>query len=501
MTFEFKLTPPTRSPSPKRTLVKYFYKPNFILTTGSLHSGHFRLNKSFQDFKPPAIHRQKYTKKYTFKLQSYAFYAWYILIFILQSIFYYLYFGLIFTINLCVSLPRTLLLSSKHTLELVRTLVFKDTRDIWVITKKLELRIFSSSTISLVSKSLTLVKHSYLLIFTILCLSILNISSSAFVDQSKNSYFSSILTNYSPTNIQKIEDSKSAFNIFTVNASASPIQKITQYEIRSNDTLDKIAAMYGVSKDTLLVNNSLQSDLVNAGQSIYIPWIDGYIYKTEVDSTPEEVGLLFDLPKETILSENSAIFNPENGKFAKDTLVLIPHKDSRYLATKLIEIKSKRENERKQKEEETKRQEILAKQAVSSQSISNARSYKYSGNVSTNFIWPTTGSISRCYTSYHQGCDIANFSAPPVVAVANGVVIATYYYEVYGYGLAVVVDHGNGIQTLHAHLSAISVQKGQSVSQGEQLGIMGSTGLSTGTHLHFEVIDNGVKSDPLRYLP
>jgi murein DD-endopeptidase MepM/ murein hydrolase activator NlpD len=69
------------------------------------------------------------------------------------------------------------------------------------------------------------------------------------------------------------------------------------------------------------------------------------------------------------------------------------------------------------------------------------------------------------------------------------------------YGLYVVVVSPGGIETLYAHLSSISVSQGQSVSQGEQLGIIGDTGYSTGVHLHFEVIDNGVRVNPLSYLP
>jgi murein DD-endopeptidase MepM/ murein hydrolase activator NlpD len=87
------------------------------------------------------------------------------------------------------------------------------------------------------------------------------------------------------------------------------------------------------------------------------------------------------------------------------------------------------------------------------------------------------------------------------VAAASGTVIATYYFDVVGYGLAVVVDHGNGVKTLYAHMREISVVKGQQVSQGQQLGIMGQTGQATGIHLHFEVVINGVQSDPLQYLP
>jgi murein DD-endopeptidase MepM/ murein hydrolase activator NlpD len=202
-----------------------------------------------------------------------------------------------------------------------------------------------------------------------------------------------------------------------------------------------------------------------------------------------------------IYNENIAIYSTEINKFKKDTLVLLPTKDYNQVAKALENIKNKAESERNQQEEEQKRKSILEAQAVSSKSITNSDEYVAGQKSNFGFIWPTRGTISRCYASYHKACDIANFSSPPIVASASGTVIATYYFDVVGYGLAVVVDHGNGVKTLYAHMREISVVKGQQVSQGQQLGIMGQTGQATGIHLHFEVVINGVQSDPLQYLP
>ena len=69
------------------------------------------------------------------------------------------------------------------------------------------------------------------------------------------------------------------------------------------------------------------------------------------------------------------------------------------------------------------------------------------------------------------------------------------------YGYYVIVDHGNGLKTLYAHLRSISVSVGQQVSQGQTLGPSGTTGYSTGVHLHFEVHKNGTRVDPIPYLP
>ena len=98
----------------------------------------------------------------------------------------------------------------------------------------------------------------------------------------------------------------------------------------------------------------------------------------------------------------------------------------------------------------------------------------------------------------HEGIDIAAPIGTPIWAAAAGTVIYAGWLS--GYGSLVLVDHGNGLATAYAHASAILVVLGQQVSQGETIALVGSTGHSTGPHLHFEVRINGVAVDPLLYL-
>jgi len=98
----------------------------------------------------------------------------------------------------------------------------------------------------------------------------------------------------------------------------------------------------------------------------------------------------------------------------------------------------------------------------------------------------------------HEGIDIGAPMGAPIVASAAGTVIVAAYDG--GYGNLVVIDHGGGIATAYAHQSSIAVSVGQQVSQGETIGYVGSTGHSTGPHLHFEVRVNGTPVDPLGYL-
>lgn len=120
------------------------------------------------------------------------------------------------------------------------------------------------------------------------------------------------------------------------------------------------------------------------------------------------------------------------------------------------------------------------------------------------FIWPTDGGKISEYTywdggySGHVGVDIVAYYGAPIFAGASGTVTAAGWSS--GFGNNVVIDHGNGTQTRYAHCSALYVEVGQQVTQGEFIAAMGATGWVTGTHLHFEVIVNGVNQNPVGYL-
>ncbi|HET6624446.1 MAG TPA: peptidoglycan DD-metalloendopeptidase family protein [Gaiellaceae bacterium] len=118
------------------------------------------------------------------------------------------------------------------------------------------------------------------------------------------------------------------------------------------------------------------------------------------------------------------------------------------------------------------------------------------------FIWPVNGPVvsgfGMRWGRMHEGIDIASSLGTPIHAAASGTVIHAGWLG--GYGNLVVVDHGDGLATAYAHASTILVAVGQQVSQGDTLSLVGSTGNSTGPHLHFEVRVNGSAVDPLLYL-
>jgi murein DD-endopeptidase MepM/ murein hydrolase activator NlpD len=121
---------------------------------------------------------------------------------------------------------------------------------------------------------------------------------------------------------------------------------------------------------------------------------------------------------------------------------------------------------------------------------------------SAGFIWPCDGVVTSGFGMrwgrMHEGIDIGCASGAPNRAAAAGTVIYAGWMS--GYGNLVVIDHGNGLSTAYAHASSLAVSVGQSVSQGQTVSYVGSTGHSAGPHLHFEVRVNGIAVDPLQYL-
>jgi murein DD-endopeptidase MepM/ murein hydrolase activator NlpD len=118
------------------------------------------------------------------------------------------------------------------------------------------------------------------------------------------------------------------------------------------------------------------------------------------------------------------------------------------------------------------------------------------------FVWPTTSRIISGYTynpSIHPAIDIGGSMGNAIYATDSGVVVYAGWSN-YGYGNLLVIDHGNGWQSAYAHLNTLNVGCGQGVFQGAVIGGLGSTGNSSGPHLHFELVFNGAKVNPLDFL-
>ena len=147
------------------------------------------------------------------------------------------------------------------------------------------------------------------------------------------------------------------------------------------------------------------------------------------------------------------------------------------------------------------------KQAVLS-TLNNRVVERNNIRAATPSIWPASGDVTSRFgprrspngmgSSFHKGIDIASSYGTPIYATARGrVEVASWYY---GYGLYILIDHGYGIKTAYGHNSSLAVSVGQSVEKGQVIAYMGNTGVSTGIHVHYEVIKNGTQIDPANFL-
>jgi len=249
--------------------------------------------------------------------------------------------------------------------------------------------------------------------------------------------------------------------------------RIIEHAIEEGETLDSIASRYDISIDTIKWENDLKNDTIKPGDRLRILPITGVGHKVKSGESIYSIAKKYSVDAQAIANfpfnefEDLDTFGLEVGQ-----IVYVPGGAIKQAVP-------------------TRRGPGLAPRSVN---VVAGRA----GN--GNFIWPTTGSISQYPVYYHMAADISNRSLPGIIASDSGTVSYTGCLA-WGYGCHVIIDHGNGFQTLYAHMSSIGVEPGQSVSQGQSIGRMGSTGRSTGPHLHFEVRKAGVLQNPLSYLP
>lgn len=248
----------------------------------------------------------------------------------------------------------------------------------------------------------------------------------------------------------------------------------TEYRVQEGDTVSSIALKFGVNIDTIMWENNLKSvDAIKVNQILKILPVTGVRHIVKRGETIYSLAKSHQVDAQNIIDYPFNVFaNDETFALSAGQELIIPD------GVKPKEI-------------------IIDTTRYLARTVAPIPGVVGEGN----FMWPTAGYISQKHAWYHQAVDIANKSNPNIVASQGGTVV-TAGWNGGGYGNYVVIDHGNGYRTLYAHMlnNSISVKAGEKVGQGQKLGLMGSTGRSTGTHLHFEVIGPGGKLNPLTVL-
>ena len=284
------------------------------------------------------------------------------------------------------------------------------------------------------------------------------------------------------------------------------------YKIKKKDTIPAIAKRYGIKQDTILINNKdALNNKLKIGDTITFPSIDGLYYKLEKNDTLAKIAKKYGISVVDIVDYNN--INPKRLK-AGSTIFLKGVTLQKYkdVEGRLIAAQQAKEDKKKNKNKEKEKPEKPPKGTKGSppppppeDNDDGGRSAAYSG---AGFAYPVryAGVSSPFGNRYHPvlkryilhtGVDLVAKYVPLRAAKAG---VVTFAGNMSGYGKIIIIRHDNGYETRYAHLSVISTNVGEHVNQGDLIGKTGNSGRTTGAHLHFEVRQNGVPKNPMKYL-
>ena len=283
------------------------------------------------------------------------------------------------------------------------------------------------------------------------------------------------------------------------------------YKVKKKDTIPAIAKRYGVKQDTILMNNKdALNNKMKVGDTITFPSIDGLYYKLEKNDTLAKIAKKYGISVVDIVDYNN--INPKKLK-AGSTIFLKGVTLQKYkdVEGRLIAAQQAKEDKKKNKEKEKEKPPKGAKGSAPppppppQDDDDGGRSAAYSG---AGFAYPVrSAGVSSPFGNrfhpvlkryiLHTGVDLVA-KYVPLRAAKSGVV--TFAGNMSGYGKIIIIRHDNGYETRYAHLSVISTNVGEHVNQGDLIGKTGNSGRTTGAHLHFEIRQNGVPKNPMKYL-
>lgn len=273
-----------------------------------------------------------------------------------------------------------------------------------------------------------------------------------------------------------------------------PRMDIIKYLVQRGDTLFGIAERFGIEPETVLWGNwdTLEQDphTLQPGQELYIPPVDGVLYQWEEGKSLNEIADYFHASTQEIIEwpGNDIPIGTDfsNPDIEPGQLVLIPDGRRDPPSWQMVSI------------------------TRSNPAAASILGPGYCGSIYTGLIgdgyfdWPTSTTWQSGYgytPGLHEAIDLGGSIGNAIYAADDGVIVYSGWNN-YGYGYVIVIDHGNGWQTLYAHLDTINYGCGDSVTQGTVIGTMGTTGNSTGAHLHFEMrSDVYGRVNPYNFLP
>lgn len=270
--------------------------------------------------------------------------------------------------------------------------------------------------------------------------------------------------------------------------------EIVNYVVKPGDTLESIADSNGISVNSISESNNIKAGaILKEGQQLKFPSIDGVIHRVKSGETLWDISRVYSIEISVLQKVN---FIDSSDKLQISQEIIIPGTSK--VKEVIVEKPAVKKTETVAKKANTA---VKSASAAKSQIKVASRGGKTTGL--PGIIWPLKGTITSGFgtrgNEYHTGLDIAAPTGTPIKAALDGKVTFSGWKGNYGY--LIILDHGDGVQTYYAHNSINLLKEGQAVDKGEVIAKVGSTGRSTGPHVHFEVRRNKEPYNPLLFLP
>lgn len=276
-------------------------------------------------------------------------------------------------------------------------------------------------------------------------------------------------------------------------------ETVQEYVIQDGDTLSTIAQKFGLNLSSLLWANDLTlTSVLQPGEALTIPPTDGVLYTVDSGDTLNAIANKYNADSDKIMAFNK-LASADDLNIGEELMLPGAEKPSSQPSR---QTPSSSSVNRIFTSPDTSSGSSSSSSSGSSSANSGSASRGSSASASASagsWIWPTDWRVITQYYGWrHTGIDVDGDYSTDSYAAADGVVIYSGWRS--GYGITVEIDHGNGYVTRYAHHSKNYVSVGDVVSAGQAIAQTGTTGRSTGTHLHFEVIKNGSFQNPLDYV-
>jgi murein DD-endopeptidase MepM/ murein hydrolase activator NlpD len=249
-----------------------------------------------------------------------------------------------------------------------------------------------------------------------------------------------------------------------------PRLAVITYTVQAGDNVESIARTFDLQPTTILWSNAKLEevpDLLRIGQEVVILPVDGVYHTVVEDDTLDSIAEKYKVEAEAIATLSYNELQPPLYRIQEGMKLIVPGGTKPYVPRRVT---------------------------------------SYSGPIPNNargtgaFLWPVSGRLTQGYWWGHRAVDVGAPTGSAVMAADGGYIAFSGWTDI-GYGYLVIIDHANGYSSYYAHLSQIYVTVGQRVERGQVVGAAGSTGNSSGPHLHLEIRYNGVEQNPLVYLP